>query len=74
MAPAYRKERFLGGYNAGDLGSTPGSGRSPGEGNGYNPWSHKESDMTEQVTHTHRRQNYLIFEIFPNYWELLSLF
>ena len=21
-------------YNAGDLGSTPGSGRSPGEGNG----------------------------------------
>ena len=46
----------------------PGSGRSPGEGNGnplqysclenphgqrslagYNPWSHKESDMTEQL-------------------------
>ena len=22
-------------YNAGDLGSIPGSGRSPGEGNGY---------------------------------------
>ena len=22
-------------YNAGDLGSVPGSGRSPGEGNGY---------------------------------------
>ena len=81
MALAYRKERFPGGsdskgsaYNAGDLGSTPGSGRSPGEGNGYNPWSHKESDMTEQVTHTQRRQNYLIFEIFPNYRELLSLF
>ena len=74
MAPAYTKERFLGGYNAGDLGLTPGSGRSPGEGNGYNPWSHKESDMIEQVTHTQRRQNYFIFEIFPNYWELLSLF
>ena len=34
-------ESFLGGsdgkvsaYNAGDLGSIPGSGRSPGEGNG----------------------------------------
>ena len=20
---------------------------------GYSPWSHKESDMTEQLTHTH---------------------
>ena len=35
-------EAFLGGsddkesaYNAGDLGLIPGSGRSPGEGNGY---------------------------------------
>jgi len=52
--------------NVGDLGSIPGSRRSPGEGNeyplqysylenphgqrslaGYNPWGHKESDMTE---------------------------
>ena len=50
--------------NMGDLGSFPGSGRSPGEGNGnsllcfflenskdrgqgYSPWGHKESDMTE---------------------------
>ena len=24
-------------YNAGDLGSIPGLGRSPGEGNGYPP-------------------------------------
>ena len=24
-------------YNAGDLGSIPGSGRSPGDGNGYSP-------------------------------------
>ena len=51
--------------NVGDLGSIPGLGRSPGEGNsyplqysclgnsmdravlpGYNPWGHKEWDMT----------------------------
>ena len=52
-------------YNAGDLGSIPGLGRSPGEGNGnpllpgkshgqrslvgYNPWGRKESDMTERL-------------------------
>ena len=42
-------------YNAGDLGSVSGLGRSPGEGNGYLlpysgwriPWSHKELDTTE---------------------------
>ena len=50
-------------YNAGDPGSIPGSGRSPGEGNGNPlqypclenpmdggalcPWGHKESDITE---------------------------
>ena len=59
-------------YNAGDLGSIPGLGRSPGEGNGnpltlvfllgkshgqsslegYNPRGCKESDTTEQLTHT----------------------
>ena len=48
--------RFLGGsdgkasaYNAGDLGSIPGSGRSPGEGNG-NPlqYSCLENPMTEE--------------------------
>ena len=58
--------------NAGDLGSIPGLGRPPGEGNGnplqysclenfmdkrdlvgYSPWSCKESDTTEQLTHTH---------------------
>jgi len=46
--------------NAGDLGSIPGLGRSPGEGKGYlleysgpknsmdcSPWSRKESDTTE---------------------------
>ena len=47
--------------NAEDLGSTPDSGRSPGEGNGnppqyseglagYSPWGHKESGMTKQLT------------------------
>ena len=54
--------------NAGDLGSVPGSGRSPGEWHGnplqyfclgipwtrslvsYSPWSHKVSDITEQLT------------------------
>ena len=59
--------------NAGDPRSTPGSGRSPGERNGYplqyfrleNPMAngdrqaiihrgHKVSDVTEQLTHSHR--------------------
>ena len=49
--------------NAGNPGSIPGSGRSPGESNGYpllysclensmdRPWGCKESDMTEGLTH-----------------------
>ena len=51
---------------AGDLGSIPGLGRSPGEGNClptpvfwpgdfhglYSPWGRKESDTTEWVSHT----------------------
>ena len=57
----------------GDIGSIPGWGRSPGDGNGnplhYSclenskhrgdfratlpPWGRKESNMTEQLTHTH---------------------
>ena len=50
-------------HNAGDLGSIPGLGRSPGEGNGYllqysslenfmyySPWGSKESDTTEQLS------------------------
>ena len=51
--------------NAGDLGSIPRLGRSPGEGKGYpfppvfwprefhglySPWGRKESDMTEQLS------------------------
>ena len=52
--------------NAGDQGSIPGLGRSPGEGNGnplqysclenprdreaYSLWDHEESDMTERLT------------------------
>ena len=46
MSPALQAESSIAGfpggsdgqesaYNAGDLGSTPRSGRSPGEGNGY---------------------------------------
>ena len=49
--------------NAGDLGSIPGSGRSPGEGNGNplqysclenrmvgcSPWDWEELDTTEQL-------------------------
>ena len=48
--------------NAGDPGSIPGLGRSPGEGKflprkshgprslvGYRPWGCKESDMTERL-------------------------
>ena len=54
--------------NAGDTGSIPGSGRSPGVGNGnplqysclenpmdrvgYSPWGHKQSDTTEHSTAT----------------------
>ena len=50
-------------YNAGDLGSISGLGRSPGEGKGYplqysclefhglySSWGHKESDMTERFS------------------------
>ena len=61
--------------NARDLGSIPGFGRSPGEGNGnslqysclqksltgYSPWGCKESDTTEWLTH---KSNH---EIFPLY-------
>ena len=62
-------------YNVGDLCLIPGSGRSPGKGNGnplqysgelartpwrfhgqrsllgYSPWTHKELDTTERLTH-----------------------
>ena len=57
--------------NAGDPGSIPGSGISPGEGNGnpflpvkshgprsmvgHSPWGHKESDMTGRLTLTQTR-------------------
>ena len=64
--------------NAGDQGSIPVMGRSPGEGNGnpthssilawripwqrslagYSLWDHKESDTTEQLTHTHYQQGF----------------
>ena len=51
--------------NAGDPGSIPGLGRSPGEGNDlptpvfwlrefnglHSPWGHKELGMTERLSH-----------------------
>ena len=66
----YLSEGFIGiskgkesACNAGDLGLIPGSGRSPGEGDGfqysclgesmdrgYSPCGHKESNMTNQET------------------------
>ena len=68
-------------YNAGDLGLIPGSGRSPGEGNGNplqyscmeNPvdggawtWGCKESDTTEQL-------HFLSFPFFCNTSENLRI-
>ena len=51
--------------NAGDTSSIPGSGRSPGSGEGigyplrysslYSTWGHKQSDTTEQLSFTHSR-------------------
>ena len=66
----YLSEGFIGisegkksACNAGDLGLIPGSGRSPGEGDGfqysfleesmdrgYSPCGHKELNMTNQET------------------------
>ena len=48
--------------NAGDMCSIPGLGRPPGGGAahwqrslmGYSPWGHKESDMTERLTHINK--------------------
>ena len=55
--------------SVGDPGSIPGSGRSPGGGNssilageshgqrslaGYSPWSHKELDVTQRLTHNNK--------------------
>ena len=63
-------------YNAGDLGSIPGSGRFPGEGNGnplqysclenptdggaWCPWGCKELDMTEQLHFTSKTETRLL--------------
>ena len=64
--------------NAGDLGSIPGSGRSPGEGNShplqysclrnsmnYSPCGHKESDMTEKLTLSLYSKCKLLFQLHP---------
>ena len=58
-------------WSAGDLGSIPGLGRSPGDGKGYplqytglensmdSPWGRKESDTTEQLSLSDIRAFYL---------------
>ena len=48
------------------------SGKCPGQRSlvGYNPWGHKESDMTEQLsvhTHTHTYTHTLPYPNFPYY-------
>ena len=64
MTPRVGSDGTASVYNAGDLGSIPGSGRFPGEGNGnplqysclenpmdggaWCPWGHKELDTIEQ--------------------------
>ena len=66
--------------NAGNPGSIPGLGRSPGEGNsnpllprkfhgwrrlvGYSPWGHKQSDTTERL-HFHFSFFFVYFGKFP---------
>ena len=60
--------------NVGDLGSTPGLGRSPGEGKGYplqysglensmdySPWGHKESDVTLTFFHQSDSSSNVLF-------------
>ena len=67
---------------AGDLGSIPGSGRSPREGNGNplqysclenpmvgcSPWDPEESDRAERL-HFHFHFHFL-YTIFPGDWEV----
>ena len=55
--------------NVGDMGSIPGSGRSPGDGNSYPLqesvlenfmvciWGHKELDMTERLSLSLKKWN-----------------
>ena len=43
----------------------------PGESNGqrslasYSPWGHKESDTTEQLTHTHNSHPFVLKVLYP---------
>ena len=62
-----------------DVGSIPGSGRSPRKGPtavflpeeshgqrslvGYSPWGHEESDMTEQLNSSKQQQDYPLFYV-----------
>ena len=62
---AIHKEGFTGGSdskesacNVEDLGSIPGSGRSPGEG--YSPCGRKELDTTEQLTLSLKKKLFIL--------------
>ena len=67
-----KKKKKESACNAGDLGSISGLGRSPGEGKGYplqysglensmdcivSPWSHKQLDITEQLSLSRRNDS-----------------
>ena len=67
--------------NAGDLGSIPGLGRSPGEGKGYplqysglenpldcSPWGRQESDTTERLSHLTHNATYSVTFLFYRYF------
>ena len=70
--------------SAGDLGSIPGLGRSPGAGNCYLPqysalensmdssWGHKELDTTERFAFSHTKMFVII--IFAHYDKMDSKF
>ena len=73
--------------NVRDLGSIPGWGRSPGEGNGnplqysclensmdrgYSSWGCKESDMTEWLTLSHFQNNISPMTLVPQFENRLN--
>ena len=73
-------------HNAGDLGSIPGLGRSPGEGKGptpvfwpgefhglYSPWGRKEADTTEQLSLSLSKISLILFCIFLSVLQYLLL-
>ena len=49
-----QEDRSLGKGNGNPLQFLPGESHGQRSLVGYSPWGHKELDMTEQLTHTHR--------------------